>query len=364
MNSIFKKIDLRLITVAFLLLFIGITAIYSTTYTYSGRQLSSFFYKQIIWVVIGILASVIVIKIGCQKIIEWSYILFFLNIILLVIVLFFGISRGGGHRWLKIGAFNLQPSEFMKLSIILVSVRFLESYRRGGFSLSKSFTLMLLLAVPVILIAHQPDLGTSLALIPVVFAIWYVSGLGLRHLRIFSCLCVAGSPLLWWVLREYQKQRLLVFIKPELDPLGAGYTVIQSKVAIGSGGILGKGWLSGTQNILNFLPERHTDFIFSVIGEEWGFLGALFVLGLYAYLIKRALDIALNANHGYDKLVATGIATLLSFHIVVNVGMTMGIMPAVGLPLPFISYGGSNLVMTIISLGFLLEINKRNIIRE
>jgi len=224
--------------------------------------------------------------------------------------------------------------------------------------------LMLLLAVPVILIAHQPDLGTSLALIPVVFAIWYVSGLGLRHLRIFSCLCVAGSPLLWWVLREYQKQRLLVFIKPELDPLGAGYTVIQSKVAIGSGGILGKGWLSGTQNILNFLPERHTDFIFSVIGEEWGFLGALFVLGLYAYLIKRALDIALNANHGYDKLVATGIATLLSFHIVVNVGMTMGIMPAVGLPLPFISYGGSNLVMTIISLGFLLEINKRNIIRE
>jgi len=359
MNRITKKLDVKLILVFFLLFLIGIISIYSSTYNEKNSYGSIFFYRQIIWMVVGIIGIILLMKISCQRILEWSYLIYFINVILLILVLFFGISRGGGYRWLRIGIFNFQPSEFAKLSLVLVTVRFLISSRKNNFKFDKAVILLIILFIPVILVALQPDLGTSLVFIPIVFGIWFISGLGFRYLVTFTVLGLLSSPLLWLVLKDYQKQRLLVFIKPELDPLGAGYTVVQSKIAVGSGGIIGKGWLSGTQNILNFLPERHTDFIFSIIGEEWGFLGTLFVLGLYIYLIKRGLTIAANANQRYDKLLAAGIIILLAIHIIINIGMTMGIMPAVGLPLPFISYGGSNLVAIMICIGVLLEIYRK-----
>ena len=170
---------------------------------------------------------------------------------------------------------------------------------------------------------------------------------------------VAAMPFFWHFLRDYQRQRLLVFINPNVDPLGAGYNIIQSKVAIGSGGLIGKGWLNGTQNQLNFLPERHTDFIFSVIGEEWGFLGIVAVILLYFLIIKRALTIASSTSDMYGRLVASGIAVMFSFQVIINMGMTVGVMPVVGIPLPLISYGGSSLLATLVAIGLLVNVGMR-----
>lgn len=359
MNKNFRKLDLILIFAFLFLFLVGVLSIYSSTYDKYRDNVSKFFYKQIIWLLVGIVIILILMKIGTRKFLEWSYFLYMANLILLIGLFFIGVSEGGSHRWLRVGPISIQPSEFAKLSMLLLLVRFLGDQSRESFKLGKSLWLLLILGLPMLLIAKQPDLGTSLVLVPIMFAVWYVSGLGRKYFWLISILGIICSPFLWMVLEEYQKQRLLVFIKPELDPLGAGYTVIQSRIAIGSGKILGKGWLSGTQNMLNFLPERHTDFIFSVVGEEWGFLGALLVLGAYIILLKRGLNISLNSNNRYDKMLAVGSTVLLGLHVVINVGMTMGIVPAVGLPLPFISYGGSNLIVSMICLGFLLDIKKR-----
>lgn len=342
------------------LFLIGVVSIYSATYDKYEGHISNFFYKQIIWLLVGTVGILVLMKIGTRKILEWSYFLYIANLFLLIALFFIGVSGGGSYRWLKIGPISIQPSEIAKLSVLLLTVRFLGDQSREHFNFGKCLLLMLILGLPVLLIANQPDLGTSLVFIPIVFGVWYVSGLGKKYFWSIIIFGIISSPFLWMILKEYQKKRLLVFINPSLDPLGAGYTVIQSKIAIGSGKIFGKGWLSGTQNILNFLPERHTDFIFSVVGEEWGFIGAFLVLAAYMIFFKKGIDISLNSNSRYDKMLGVGCVGLLGIHVIVNIGMTMGIMPAVGLPLPFISYGGSNLVVSMLCLGFLLDIKKRN----
>lgn len=356
----FRQLDIKLILSMFLIFSIGLVSIYSSTYK-EDKPLSMFFYKQLFWMLLGLSGVFVLMKIGTRKILEYSYYLYAVSMIFLVLVLFIGVSRGGGHRWLKVANFTFQPSEFVKLSVILVIARFLSKFKNNQvkFNFKDSLIIILLLGCPLFLIILQPDLGTGLVFIPVALAMWYASGIGTRNLTIFSILSVLSSPFWWGILKDYQKQRLLVFLKPDLDPLGAGYTVIQSKIAIGSGKIMGKGWLSGTQNILNFLPERHTDFIFSVIGEEWGFIGALIILSLYVYLLLKALKIGANTNNKDYKLVVVGIVVLLAVHVIINMGMTMGIIPAVGLPLPFVSYGGSNLIVSILCIGFLLDIERK-----
>ncbi len=355
-----KRIDIKLLLCVFLVFLIGLISIYSSTYK-EDKPMLKFFYRQVFWMLLGLFSAFLLIKIGTWKILEYSYYLYVISVVLLILVLLVGVSRGGGHRWLKIGSFTFQPSEFVKLSLVLVIARFLGNYKDKNirFGFLNSIVLLLLLACPVFFIILQPDLGTALVFIPVLLAMWYASEVGIWYLMVFSVLGILSSPFLWSILRDYQKQRLLVFIRPDLDPLGVGYTVAQSKIAIGSGNIIGKGWLSGTQNILNFLPERHTDFIFSVIGEEWGFIGALIILLLYIFIIIRGLRIAANADNKEYKLLSVGIVVLLTVHVIINIGMTMGIVPAVGLPLPFVSYGGSNLIISILCIGFLLDIQRQ-----
>jgi rod shape determining protein RodA len=217
----------------------------------------------------------------------------------------------------------------------------------------------LLLGVPFILVLLQPDLGTALLMLPIFFAILLVGGARVKYIVWMIAIGLAGLPVFWHFLREYQKQRLLVFLNPNIDPLGAGYTIIQSKIAVGSGGLFGKGWLAGTQNQLNFLPERHTDFIFSVIGEEWGFLGALIVVFLYFVIVQKAFTIANLTSDRFGKLIATGIGVLLGFQVIINIGMTIGLMPVVGIPLPLVSYGGSSLLSTLVAIGLLLNVFMR-----
>ena len=205
----------------------------------------------------------------------------------------------------------------------------------------------------------EPDLGTSICFFPILFFMLYIGGAVPRHLLSIIGIVMLSSPLFWWLLKDYQKERLLVFLDPNMDPLGAGYTMIQSKIAIGSGGWFGKGWMVGTQSQLNFLPEAYTDFVFSVAGEEWGFFGGVLVILLYFLLIVRCLAIAHHTKEPFGRLIVVGVVGMLSFQVVVNVAMTMGLMPIVGLPLPLISYGGSSLLTTMISIALVLNVGMR-----
>lgn len=217
---------------------------------------------------------------------------------------------------------------------------------------------LLLTAIPAFLILRQPDLGTALVLFPIFLSMLFVFGAEIKHIAVFIMTGFLSFPVFWHILRPYQRQRLLVFINPNTDPLGAGYTIIQSKIAVGSGRLLGKGWLSGTQNYLNFLPERHTDFIFSVVGEEWGFVGSMILLALYFLLIKRMLRMLDMTENIYGRLLIAGVATMIFLQVVVNVGMTIGLFPVVGITLPLISYGGSSLLTTFIGIAIVLNVHQ------
>jgi len=368
-----KNFDVILFLTTVLIFGIGLTLLHSATYQqsykHSGLLPQGFLLRQLLWFALSLLIGVVILKVDYKKWLELAYPLYGLNLVLLVLVLVFGEGRLGAQRWISLGNITFQPSEFSKLVIIFILARYL-GQRAGkasrnlsahsNFNCGKALaTSFLIVSIPFLLIVKQPDLGTALTLIPVLLAILYVWGAPLRPLLLIFLSGVLSSPLLWHFLKPYQKRRILVFINPNIDPLGAGYTIIQSKIAIGSGGLFGKGWLAGTQNQLNFLPERHTDFIFSVVGEEWGFAGATLLIFLYLVLIWRAFSIARGTANSYGRLLACGIIALLSFQIVINIAMTMGLVPVVGLPLPLISYGGSSLLTTMISISFLLSIGMR-----
>ena len=280
-----------------------------------------------------------------------SYFLFILSTIILLILMALGVIRSGARRWLQIGAFNIQPSEFAKLTLVLVMARYLVDHvtRRGrwGYLLIPG----LLAAGPALLILKQPDLGTALIFLPVTIGMALIGGARLKHVVIILVILALLSPGFWFFLKGYQQNRIMVFINPDIDPLGSGYTIIQSKIAIGSGKLWGKGWLGGTQNMLSFLPERQTDFIFSVVAEEWGFMGSVVIMGIYALIIYRLYQIALGARDLGGKLLVAGALILFASHVLINVGMAMGLLPATGLPLPLLSYGGSITTATLALLG-------------
>lgn len=330
---------------------IGLLFLFSATYS---RNID-FIIKQIAWFLIGSLFFIVIINTNYRKIISFGYVFYFLSLVLLLIVFFFGSKRLGAQRWLELGFFNLQPSELAKLFITLALIQYLTEHKveKGVKNILSAFFIIL---VPFALILVQPDLGTAFMLVPVFFVLLYIWGARLKHLFFMIGGGLIASPLGWFLLKDYQKDRLMVFMNPDIDPLGAGYTVIQSRIAIGSGGIFGKGWLSGTQNQLNFLTERHTDFIFSVAGEEWGFAGGVALIALYYILVRRAFEIAKKTDDPCGVLAACGMATIIGIQVVVNISMTMGFMPVVGLPLPLVSYGGSSLLVTMAALGLLESI--------
>ena len=367
-----RNFDYNLLIIAILIFCIGLALLYSVSHQredapklgfQAPRWSGNLLLKQVIWMCAGIVAFLIMLTLNYRKLANFIYPLYGLTILLLVLVLIFGRTRLGAHRWLTLGGLNFQPSEFAKIVVILTLARYLGQRRPGVISGMEDFKSLLIpfliAALPIFLIIKQPDLGTALSLLPVVFCMLYIWGARIKHLFFILIGMTGLSPFLWQLLKSYQKMRLTVFLNPDIDPLGAGYAIIQSKIAIGSGGIFGKGWLKGTQSQLNFLPERHTDFIFSVLAEEWGLIGAMVLIFLYLLLIRRALAITSETSETFGKLIASGIVAMFSFHIVVNIAMSMGLMPVVGLPLPLLSYGGSSLLTTMISLGILESIRIR-----
>jgi len=358
-KRLIKDFDKTIFIIVFILCIIGLLALHSATKVRDLTFVESFVFKQMSWIVLGAVLLILIINISYQKFIDISYILYGINIILLVLVLIMGRERLGAQRWFTIGNFTLQPSEFIKINFILVLANYLGSKKENLKNLRGFIAPLVLLGIPFLLVLIQPDLGTALLLVPIFLSMMFVAGGHPKYLITLIILGLTSMPVFWHFLRDYQKQRLAVFLNPNVDPLGTGYTIIQSKIAVGSGGLIGKGWLAGTQNQLNFLPERHTDFIFSVIGEEWGLFGALILVMLFFMIVKRGFDIACFTNDMHGKLAATGIVVLIALQVTTNIAMTIGMMPVVGIPLPLISYGGSSMFATLIAIGLLLNIGMR-----
>ncbi|WP_116300600.1 rod shape-determining protein RodA [Alkalilimnicola ehrlichii] len=288
---------------------------------------------------------------------RWAPWLFAVSVATLVAVLFIGVEGKGAKRWLDFGVFRFQPSEVMKIALPMMVAWYLSRYPLPPNWKQIAISLFIVL-VPTALIIRQPDLGTSLLVAASGLFVLYLAGLRLRYMIGAAIAIVGSAPLLWYFgMHDYQRQRVLTFLNPERDPLGAGYHIIQSKIALGSGGTYGKGWLNGTQSHLEFLPERHTDFVFAVLGEEFGLFGVILLLLLYAFIIGRGLFIAVNAQDSFSRLLAGSLSLTFFVYIFVNAGMVSGLLPVVGLPLPLISYGGTSMVTLMAAFGILMSIH-------
>jgi rod shape determining protein RodA len=358
-KELLRDFDKTLLVAVLVICAMGLLFLLSATSVRNQELNFAFVRRQLASVTIALFLMFLVLNINYRRFIDISWILYGINIGMLILLIFMGHARLGAQRWFAVGSFTVQPSEFIKLNLILVLASYMNGKKGTLDRLENLIIPFLLCGIPFLLVVQQPDLGTGLLLVPVLFSMLYVAGANWKHLASIGGSGLACAPFLWHFLKEYQKQRLLVFMNPNVDPLGAGYTIIQSKIAIGSGGLFGKGWLAGTQNQLNFLPERHTDFIFSVVGEEWGFFGSLLLVLLYFLVIRRVFRIASLTSDLGGALIATGIGALLAFQVLINIGMTIGLMPVVGIPLPLVSYGGSSLLTTFAAIGFALNVGMR-----
>lgn len=358
-KRLLKNMDYFILLSVLAIVFLGILMIYSATHANTGDNNGDPFFfvkRQFLWLLLGLAAMVGMMSVDYQIFIRWSKYIYYLNLFLLLAVMFLGENRLGAQRWIPIGPFALQPSEFAKIFIIITLSAHLHDKVGEIKNLRDLFPAMLHVGIPMVLIMKQPDLGTSLVFTAIFLGIIIAAGVSWRSFAVLSALGAAVMPIFWNVLKDYQKKRLLVFLDPNVDPTGAGYHIIQSKIAIGSGGIFGKGLFGGTQSQLNFLPEHHTDFIFAVLGEELGFVGAVILLSLYLIIVWRAIRVAGEAKDSFGTLLAVGIASMLTFHVLVNIGMTSGIMPVTGIPLPFMSYGGSAMLTNMMAIGLLLNV--------
>lgn len=353
----------KILLISVLIACIGIISIYSSTYQKGMSQ----YQMQIIWAVAGVVLFLFFANFNYRKLWDATYFIYVLGLLLLFLVFALGSIRLGAQRWLKVAWFNLQPSELAKLIMVVFLARYFSRKSADEvWLLSRKFGVFkglilpfIFTAIPMALIIEQPDLGSGIMLLLIFTAMLYLTRVRMRYIVIFISVILLCVPLVWFILHDYQKDRLMVFLNPNVDPLGAGYTLIQSKIAIGSGRLFGKGWLSGTQSQLHFLPESHTDFIFATFAEEWGFLGCIILVLLYYLLIREGFSIAQRTTDSFAKLLAFGISLMLAIQTFVNISMTMGLAPVVGLPLPLMSYGGSSLVVTFIALGILASIDKR-----
>jgi rod shape determining protein RodA len=348
------RLDPWLLILLLAIMSFGLLVLYSG----SGSSEASV-HRQLIRYGLALLGMVIITQINLRHVQRWIPLLYVIGLLLLVAVLLFGVDSKGAQRWLAIpGLPRFQPSEIMKLVVPLTVSWYLASRPRPP-QLIHVIVAMVLVLVPVILIAKQPDLGTSLLIGSSGVFVIFFAGLLWRYLIAAAVLGSAGLPLLWMGMREYQKQRVITFLDPESDPLGAGWNIIQSKIAIGSGGINGKGWLQGTQSHLDFLPETHTDFIVAVLAEEFGLLGVCLLLALYFLVLVRGLMIAGYASHPFDRMLASSLTLTFFVYVAVNLGMVSGLLPVVGVPLPLVSYGGTSAVTLMASLGLLMSIHAR-----
>ncbi|MCU0845200.1 MAG: rod shape-determining protein RodA [Spirochaetes bacterium] len=427
-NEIYR-IDYVLVSAVMAVIIIGILMIYSAGFDPIDRTNSGLYKRQIVWFIIGFILMLMMTFVRYKSLGDYCLYIYFFILLLVIVTTFFGTPIRNTRAWLTFGYFSIQPSEFMKLAVVIVLAKYLELRERDIRHLRELLVPTAVTAVPVLFIIMQPDFGTAMIFIPVLFSMLFIGGADVSHL--VAVISIAAIALIFpmvltyreWVadqdtsiivsffqdygllftvagflmavsittyllhfflikkvfrkiyipsivfslglffsvvimrfLKDYQKKRILVFLNPDLDPHGSGYNIIQSKIAIGSGGFFGKGFLNGSQAQLGFLPEKSSDFIFPVIAEEWGFAGAVILLGLLCLIVLRGAQIALEAKDKFGALLAAGISSIFFFHILINVGMVLGIMPVTGLPLSFVSYGGSNLLVGMISVGILINI--------
>ena len=343
-------LDLPLLTGIILLCLIGTVVLYS-----AGSQDIGLIYRQLLRVGVALILLLICAQLSPPKLARWSLGIYLTGLLLLALVLVFGDVGKGAQRWLDLGLFRFQPSELMKIALPMV-LAWLFSEKPLPPSFFRIVISCVMIILPVVLIVKQPDLGTSLLVAAAGFSILFVAGINWKLIVGFIGFAALSTPVLWYFMHDYQRQRILTFLNPEQDPLGAGYHIIQSKIAIGSGGIYGKGWLNGTQSHLEFLPERSTDFIFSVFSEEFGFMGVLLIVFLYLFVIARGLQISMNAQQTYGKLLGSGLVFTFFVYIFVNMGMVTGQLPVVGVPLPLISMGGTSMVTLMAGFGILMAI--------
>ena len=402
LTEIRRRSDLGLVAAALFLAGVGVCLIYSTGQGPLAAARANLYLKQLMWLGAGITALVAAAALPLRFYDGLAKLLYVFSLVALAVVLVVGEERFGAKRWLDLGGFLLQPSEFAKVAVILLLARIL-SDRRTDWTRFRSLTVPLLVAlIPTALVFEEPDLGTALSLVFVLFGMLYWAGvpaltLAVLVLPMASMLCsfwwwvwlmffglqwvvlhYSGLPVVhyvfvmvgngvigavsnkvWNSLEDYQKQRIISFLSSGVDRLGAGYQSVQSKIAIGSGSIVGTGYLKGTQKSLAFLPQQQTDFIFAVLGEEFGFLGCLIVVGLYAFIIWKGISIALRSRSRFASLVCAGVVSLLLYHVGLNILMTLGLAPVTGVPLPFLSYGGSALITCLALIGIMAGISAR-----
>jgi rod shape determining protein RodA len=357
----FPRIDLNFLGTAVVLATIGCVLIYSATWF--GDPSLSVVKRQITWVIVGLALMTLFVIIDYHVLFDIAPILYGIGIILLLYLLFFGKLTANVKSWIRIGQFQFQPSEFMKIFTAMMLARYFDSNDRAYLTPRAFITAMLIIGVPVGLIIIQPDFGTAASFFPLIAVAMFFGGIRARVWIAMILIVAIALPLGWaFFLKPYQKERIMIFMNPERDPLGSGYQVTQAKIAIGSGGIHGKGFKQGTQARLDYIPEHHTDFIFSVLGEEWGFIGVVIVLGLYLFMILQALTFAKHARDRGGTFLIICLIMFVVFHVLINVAMQIGVLPTTGIPLPLISYGGSSTMMFFIAVGLILNVDMRRFV--
>ena len=391
-------LDVSLLVVPLLLVIIGSVCLYSASTALNQPTFQTPFGRQLVWMVVGIFAGILFFVFPVRIFNQGAFVFYGMAIVLLVLVLY--INKGSAHRWIDLGFFQFQPSEVAKFSTVLVLSRTLSDWKESKLSMKQVLMILFLTGIPFALIAKEPDIGTAMVFLGLFIGVVFWAGIDVRIVGLSFIMTVAliagfswwslfiflsivivmmvvmkkkwwaisgmtivcfflglSGPRIWAHLAPYQQKRILIFLGMKSDPHGSAYQVIQSKVAIGSGGLFGKGFLHGSQTQLRFLPEQHNDFIFSVLGEEFGFVGVLIVLGLFFYLFHQMIQIAKTSRNRFSGFVVIGCTSMFVFQVLVNIGMTIGLAPVTGLPLPFLSYGGSALIMSMGMMGLLANIS-------
>lgn len=361
-KSFFSKLDLNLIIVMLGLNIVGLVNLYSATHGPNSNDIARLFIQQMVWLGVGWSIFFIFTVIDYVIVTKLAIAIYILNFLAILYVTFFGKVALGAQRWIDLGFFRYQPSETMKLALIIILAKFLSTrnVEGRGMGFKELFVPLILLLIPFGLVVEQPDLGTAMTLVAIGGSM--ILFVGVRSAIIVSAaiLVAIALPMAWkYGLRDYQRNRVITFISPNNDPQGAGYNSIQSKIAVGSGKFLGKGFRKGTQSQLEFLPERHTDFIYSVLSEEHGFVGSLSTLGLFGFLFMIGIRISMNAREKFGALLTAGVLCYIFWHMFINIGMVIGLLPIVGVPLPLLSYGGSSMLTTMAGMGLVSSVAYR-----
>ena len=355
------RVDLNFLGTAIVLAVIGCLLVYSATF-FNDPSLG-IFKRQVLWVAIGLALALIILMIDYHVLFDIAPILYIIGNILLVYLLVWGKVTANVKSWIHIAGFQFQPSEFMKVFTALMLARYFDSNDRAYLDFRSFMMAMGIIGLPVGLIIIQPDFGTAASFFPLFAVAMFFGGIRPRIWIAMILLVAIALPLGWnFFLKGYQRERVMIFLNPERDPLGSGYQVTQAKIAIGSGGIHGKGFRHGTQGKFGFVPEHHTDFIFSVLGEEWGFVGVVVVLGLYFYMVFQALTFAKHARDRGGTFLIIGLTMFFVFHVMINVSMQIGILPTTGIPLPLVSYGGSSTMMFFMAIGLIANVDMRRFV--